>query len=354
MKFIHIADVHLGAKPDVGSEYGEKRSQELWKTFENVLALCEKDQTDLLLIAGDLFHRQPLLRELKEVDYLFSTLTHTKVVLIAGNHDYLAKNSYYRTFTWSDNVYPLLGTVLESVYFEEFDTAVYGFSYDRREIFEPRYDQVRAEGKASCEILLAHGGDEKHIPIRRAALERSGFDYIALGHIHKPSQVIEQKAMYAGALEPIDQNDVGPHGLIQGEISEGSVRTRFVPCAKREYMHVDLSMEKNTTLGEVRAQMRQMIETYGKENFYRFSLKGYRDADLDIDPTQLLVAGNVLKVVDETKVALDLERLRVEHGDDLIGRYMGLFDGCVPGSVEEQALYEGVQALLGQNGTKRG
>ena len=42
--------------------------------------MCEEEQTELLLIAGDLFHRQPLLRELKEVDYLFGSLTKTQVV----------------------------------------------------------------------------------------------------------------------------------------------------------------------------------------------------------------------------------------------------------------------------------
>lgn len=89
MRFIHIADVHLGARPDAGPLYSEGRPRELWETFEHVLEVCEEEQTDLLLIAGDLFHRQPLVRELKEADYLFSELTHTKVVLIAGNHDYI-------------------------------------------------------------------------------------------------------------------------------------------------------------------------------------------------------------------------------------------------------------------------
>ena len=106
MRFIHIADVHLGARPDAGPLYSEGRARELWETFEHVLGVCEEEQTDLLLIAGDLFHRQPLVRELKEADYLFSELTHTKVVLIAGNHDYIGKNSNYRTFRWSENVYP--------------------------------------------------------------------------------------------------------------------------------------------------------------------------------------------------------------------------------------------------------
>ena len=113
MRFIHIADVHLGAQPDAGPLYSENRQQELWDTFEHVIHICEEEQTDLLLIAGDLFHRQPLLRELKEVDHLFSILTLTKVVLIAGNHDYIRRDSYYRTFEWSDNVYPLFGETLE-------------------------------------------------------------------------------------------------------------------------------------------------------------------------------------------------------------------------------------------------
>ena len=102
MKFIHIADVHLGVHPDAGTAYTEKRPKEIWDTFERIIGICQKEQTDLLLIAGDLFHRQPLLRELKEVNYLFSALTHTKVVLIAGNHDYIRRDSYYPTFPWSE------------------------------------------------------------------------------------------------------------------------------------------------------------------------------------------------------------------------------------------------------------
>lgn len=348
MRFIHIADIHLGANPDVGNGCQGKRSEELWKTFENVITLCEKEQTDLLLIAGDLFHRQPLLRELKEVDYYFSTLTHTKVVLIAGNHDYLAPNSYYRTFPWSEHVYPLFGTELEVITFPELDTAVYGFSYDRREIQEPRYDRVQAVGKAGIEILLAHGGDEKHIPIRRAALERSGFDYIALGHIHKPQTVVADRAIFAGALEPIDKNDVGPHGFIRGEIRGQNIRTEFVPFAKRQYLHLPLEMNEEMTLGEVKAWMRQLIQENGVEHLYQFILKGYRNAELDIDPVQLRVGDQVLEVLDETKVAYDLRKLRQEHEGDLIGHFIDMFQDVEEGSVEEMALYEGIRAFLEQ------
>ena len=39
-----------------------------------MIEICEKEEMDLLLIVGDLFHRQPLLRELKEVGYLLGKL----------------------------------------------------------------------------------------------------------------------------------------------------------------------------------------------------------------------------------------------------------------------------------------
>ena len=108
MKFIHTADIHLGAEPDAGSSYTAKRPEELWNSFERLLNICEEEQTDLLLIAGDLFHRQPLLRELKELDYLFSRLTHTQVVLMAGYHDYLKSTSYYRNYKWQGPVHMFL------------------------------------------------------------------------------------------------------------------------------------------------------------------------------------------------------------------------------------------------------
>ena len=73
MKFFHIADTHLGAIPDAGFAWSEERRSEIWESFRSVVAKADREEVDLLLIAGDMFHRQPLMRELKEVNYLFST-----------------------------------------------------------------------------------------------------------------------------------------------------------------------------------------------------------------------------------------------------------------------------------------
>ena len=105
MKFLHLADIHLGASPDLPNGLAEKRKKEIWNSFRNVIETCEREKIDLLLIVGDLFHRQPLLRELKEVSYLFGKLTKTQVVLVAGNHDYIKKDSYYRIFHCQKHVH---------------------------------------------------------------------------------------------------------------------------------------------------------------------------------------------------------------------------------------------------------
>lgn len=346
MKFIHIADVHLGAEPDAGAAYSAKRPEELWETFAAVTEICEKEKTDLLLIAGDLFHRQPLKRELREVNYYFSRLSHTKVVLIAGNHDYLKPDSSYRSFAWSSNVYPLFDAEPECVIFEELETAVTGFSYHEREIREGRYDRLKKEGDARYEILLAHGGDEKHIPIRKECLSQSGFDYIALGHIHRQQTVIPGKAAYAGSLEPTDKNDTGRHGYIRGELSEDGTSFEFVPFAGREYLHLAVQISPGMTSARVKDELKKIVDSRGKENLYKFILRGYRDPDMEFEPDRMRVYGNILEIADETLPAYDFEKLRKENKDNLLGKYIETFSGCGLQSIEYEALCEGVRALM--------
>ena len=79
MKFIHIADVHLGAVPDRDYPWGAAREKEIWETFAGIIETVKQEKTDLLLIAGDFFHGQPLMRELKETAYYFSQIPDTPV-----------------------------------------------------------------------------------------------------------------------------------------------------------------------------------------------------------------------------------------------------------------------------------
>ncbi len=308
--------------------------------------LCEWEEVDLLLIAGDLFHRQPLMRELKEVNYLFSKLTKTKVVFIVGNHDYLKPDSYYHSFAWSKNVHALLNGHMGCIEFPELDVNVYGLSYHQREITENLYDRMSAPGKAKYEILLAHGGDEKHIPFKKETMLGLGYDYVALGHIHKPQVLVENKMIYAGALEPTDKNDLGPHGYVKGEITEAGVKAEFVPSAKRENIHLELQVDEHMTNGSLKELLREKIQELGLENIYKFILTGFRDADIVFELENVMNFGNIIEIIDETKPALDFEKLYLKNRDNLFGKYIEHFKDSEEDSIERQALYEGVQALL--------
>lgn len=338
--------MHLGANPDAGNAYSKTRSRELWDSLEKVIDICNQEKTDLLLIAGDLFHRQPLMRELKEVNAMFASLEHTRVVLIAGNHDYIKRDSYYRSFPWTSQVTFLMEEEISCVEYPQFQLAVYGFSYHSREITKSRYDHVSAPGRYKYEILLAHGGDDKHIPIHRENLARLGYDYIALGHIHKPGQIKGVRAAYAGALEPVDRNDTGPHGYIKGEITPEGCHIEFVPAALRSYVHLEIPVHAEMSGYDLRNVVRAAVEEGGIQNMYQIRLLGCRDPEVRFDTSGMDAYGNILEIRDETQPAYDFERLMIKNRENLLGSYIESFHGCSPDSVEYEALCEGVQALM--------
>ena len=169
---------------------------------------------------GDLFHKQPLKRELKEVNYLFGQIPEVKVVLMAGNHDYLQPKSYYMDFDWAENVFFFDREEVTSFDFPKENVTVYGASYWHREIRERLYDELVIRDSGRINILLAHGGDERHLPFSAKDILGKGIDYIAAGHIHKGGWLVEGKAAMAGALEPTECNDTGSHGYWMGEITE--------------------------------------------------------------------------------------------------------------------------------------
>ena len=309
MRFIHIADIHLGADPYIGRSRKEKREKEIWTSLERVLEVCESKHVEMLLIAGDLFHRQPLRRELKELDYLFSKLTMTEVVIIAGNHDYLKRDSYYRTFQWSKNVHMILDREIQCVEFPAYSLAIYGMSYDTKQITEECY----------CD---------------------------AMGHIHKPQIICPDKIAYAGALEPIDKNDTGAHGYIYGEITTKGCRIRFVPFAMRSYIHQTIEVNPSMTEHELKETVAKVIDEKGKENIYKIILDGMRDPEISYNVDTLDPYGNVIEITDQTRPAYQFDKLKEANKGNILGAFVAELEQYPENSMEHQVLCEGVRALM--------
>jgi exonuclease SbcD len=347
LKLIHIADTHLGAKPHSDNPWGINREKELWQSIENIIDIAEKSKADLLLIAGDMFHRQPLLRELKELNYSFSKLTHTKVVFIAGNHDYIKQNSYYNTFAWAPNVYCLKNQTCESIYFPELNTEVYGLSYHNYEIRENLYDSITIKDKNRINILLAHGGDEKHIPFSKTNISSKGFDYIALGHIHIATILIPDKMAYAGALEPIDVNDEGSHGYMMAQIEKDRSNITFVQCAKREYVTLHIPSDSAFTNTKLIQTVKDKLKEANQEDgFYKIVIDGLKDDDIIYDLEEIAKLERVVSVLDLSKPDYQFDKLMKEYNRSIIGKLIQDLKKDSMTEIEKKALYYGVKALL--------
>ena len=351
MKFMHISDVHLGAEPDAGKGWSKKRAQDIWDSFSEAVQEAGRQQAEFLLISGDLFHRQPLKRELKEVNYLFGQIPQVKVLLMAGNHDHLQPKSYYLDFPLEENVYFFRTEEVSFFDFPKEKVSIYGMSYWHQQISERIYDNIVPVNADRINILLAHGGEGKQIPFTPQQILSNGMDYIAAGHIHKGGQLIEGRAVMAGALEPIDCNDLGPHGYWIGEITKknGSVQTNlsFYPIRKCEYRHEVIPVESHFTQLQLEKLVRECVEAKEAHVRYRIFLRGCADPDSSYDFERLRQIDRVVDVVAQLRPDYDYEKMRKEEPNSLLGRYITDLQKMPQNQVTKKALEYGVNALLG-------
>lgn len=346
IRFIHLSDVHLGAVPDKGCPWSHEREEEIWDTFRRVFATVRKNPVDLLFIAGDLFHRQPLLRELREVNELFASVPDTRIFLMAGDHDYIKENSFYRTFTWASNVTFFDSEQQTCVLVPEKNTFVYGLSYEHPEVRMPLYDDWKPVSEPGFHVLLAHGGEVSYSPMDFTRMAEAGFDYIALGHSHKPHTVFRDKIVYAGALEPLDRNDFGKHGYIEGEYEDGKIKLRLRPFALRSYQNLVLTVQQDSTQYSLEEMLRSEVMRRGGRNIYRVIIKGEIAPNNVLLPERLHRLGNIVEIMDESRPDYQIEELYHQYRGTLIGDYIETFLKKELTVVEKKALYYGIQALL--------
>ncbi|WP_333647187.1 metallophosphoesterase family protein [Lacrimispora sp.] len=349
MKFIHIADVHWGMSPDSDKPWSKERCQDIKDTFARAVTQAKFLEADCLFISGDLFHRQPLAKDLKEVNYLFSTIPTVHVVIIAGNHDRIRSNSALLSFTWASNVTYLMGEELESVYFKEINTEVYGFSYHSAEIPENRLDHLKVPNNGRIHVLLGHGGDANHIPFDKGAMSSLDFSYIAMGHIHRPEILLENRMAFAGSLEPLDKTESGPHGMMVGDINEVTrvvTSLKFIPLAKLQYISLAVNVTTATTNTELAMKITQEIQNRGTENIFRFRIRGMRDPDISFDLEMLSTRFKIMEIIDESEPQYDFSALFAEHPSDMIGFYIQALQKPEMSPVEKKALHYGINALL--------
>lgn len=357
MKFIHTADLHLGssfASASFDKDIAKIRREELFTSFEKMIRDCKKLDVDLLLIAGDLFEESLIkASDVKRVIDVFESIKDIHIVICAGNHDYINDKSYYNLMDFPDNVTIFNQDGLNSVYFDEINTWVYGFSFFKNTygsdfITFPKLD------KSKNNILLLHcdvlNSNSNYLPIKKEKLVNSGFDYVALGHIHK-SLRISNNIFYPGSLEPLDFSENGVHGYVFGTLGKAKDENVLIRGAKREFKIIEIDITGFRSLDGICNLIEEKCRNEKNRNLYRIVLKGVKSSLIDIRDVENKLTDKFfyIEFKDNTIMDYDLKKLQRENENNVLGLYIENFLRSND-SVDIKALYYGLEALLGKGG----
>lgn len=355
--FVHIADIHVGMGFKTASfsgTHGKQRRLEIKETLYRVLTYCEAEQKDYLFIAGDLFEEDYMtIGDLKDMNHRFGNLSKTKILIGAGNHDPVVDDkAFYKLIQWSDNVY-LFGENIEIYEDATLQLKVHSFSWNKKHLPALDVATLPSLEEGFSHVLMLHGdayGDSDYLSFKPDALVAKGYDYIALGHIHKPDFVRDNMA-YPGTLEPLDFSETGPHGFVEGTIDDKGCHATFKPFAKRQFHVLDLEVDGEMTLESIKDQLVAMVVSISDTDMVRIHLEGYLSSDVEMDTDYLVDALEAVvyyaEIKDNTELDLDIERLRKDYEGSLIGAYIEHIQALeLDEAIKKEALYEGLKIML--------
>lgn len=151
-------------------------------------------------------------------------------------------------------------------------------------------------------------------PIPKKELKALGFDYIALGHIHKPYYNEEkgQNIVYPGSTISLGFDELGTHGMIVGNIEKDKkLEIAFVPVDKTEFVENTLDITEIISKEELIEKLNNMQTEENK--YYKIILIGSRNFEINTyEILKLIENKNVIKIKDNAKIKINLEKLAKE------------------------------------------
>ena len=318
MKFVHIADMHFDSAFFNLSDkdiMGDLRRLEQRRVFKKIIDYIKENNIEYLFISGDLYEHKYIKQSTVEyINNLFEEISETRVFIAAGNHDPKVKNSYYNKFNWNSNV-KIFDSFIEKV--ETDDANIYGYSFDDFYCSDSGLEDIFVEQNEKPNILVMHGNldgakkdDKPYNPISKALLEEKKFEYVALGHIHKPDYE-NQKIVYPGSTISLGFDELGQHGMIVGEFNNG-LKLEFVPLDDEEFTIKELNVDNIYSKEELVEYINRLnIEP---NNYVEVVLTGGRNFEINIyDILKFIQNDRIIKIKDETKIAIDLEKISNEN-----------------------------------------
>ena len=329
VRFIHTADIHIGMRFEDASFKGHLsavRRREIKDTFHRIVKRAGETRAHLLLIAGDLFEDGYIsVGELKEIKAAFSDIPDTRVIIVPGNHDPYIKDSMYELADFGSNVH-VVKDPYEKIAFDDLNTDIYALGWDRPYIENDDLIDITISDRSRKNILLVHGDiysrNTRYRPLDMASIQQKGFDYTALGHIHR-HDFLTPDIVYPGSPEPLDFGETGPHGIIEGEISKEGTKAVFIPFSSRNFHVSKLWLEPEMTKKDILDAARRLGD--GK-HLYRLIFEGSYDRDVDFDIQEITKELEddfyYLEILDHAVPELDIERIYEENRTNIIGGFI--------------------------------
>ncbi len=289
VKIFHMADVHLDAPfSSLSPTEAELARRSLRSAFVSALFTAKNRGVDIFLIAGDLFDSEYVTPETR--DFLCAKLSEYKEMrffIAPGNHDPYTDSSPYATMPLPENVHVFRGKGAAVI--KELGVAVYGVGFTSAETTESPLSDLPELDKSLINIMVCHGdlgaSSSVYGPISKDEIARSGFDYIALGHIHKTSGVLEEGGVhyaYSGCTEGRGFDETGDKGALIGTVSKGEVSLSFLSLARRKYAVETIDTSNVESRAELIEAIRKAMIPYGYDTHLRVVLTGSPKAVISV------------------------------------------------------------------------
>ena len=284
VKFLHTADWHIGRKLQ-----GKDLLEDQQYVMNNLISKIDETKPDFLIIAGDLYDRSVPSKEattlLQELLVKINIECNIPIFAISGNHDsrerlaigeaWFSKHKFY--------LHTRLNQAFDKITIE--DTDIYLLPYfepfEAREYFEDGtltthnsatkrvIDEIYKNiDMSKTNILVAHtfvsGGletdSEREISVgtvENVAVEIfEKFDYVALGHLHNPNAIKEERIKYSGS--PI------AYSFSEATQTKGM---RLVELTKEIFTEEFISLEQKRKLHNISTTYEEVFTKVFQQNF---------------------------------------------------------------------------------------
>ncbi len=256
--FIHAADIHLDSPMLRLDAYEgapvEQIRQATRRALDNLVELAISEKVDFLLISGDLYDGD--WKDYNTGLFFLSRMARLaqagiSVHIIAGNHD--AANKMTKSLRLPEAVHRFESRSPATVRLEKTGVAIHGQSFASAAVNRDLSTAYPAAIEGYFNIGMLHtcaAGSSEHDPYAPCTIEglkSKGYDYWALGHIHKRQTLCQDPPiLFPGNLQGRSIRETGEKGCVLVKVQNGQPECQFHPLDvfRWEQCEVDLGGEK--------------------------------------------------------------------------------------------------------------